>query len=319
MKIVAIIGGLGSQMFKYAFFYALKKRNANDVLLDTSYYMQNKSWNGYELGKIFNIADQDIVEKLNSEQLESIKNKSSDYLDVCLDFLNQFGPAAYYYMGKRILITRNRSHRSAKMRGLRTLRKKILMGEHLLGFDHHYQVNDLHRTENAYFDEYAINSDDLFANYKQDLKKIFQFPKFDAHNNKIANEMQHSHSVAIHVRRSDHLTDNNKLIKNGYYKRAVSQIKLNTNEKQIFYVFSEDISWCENNLGKLGLSHEDKIVFVDWNKDENSYRDMQLMTYCQHHVIPISSFSWWGYYLSNRDNKIVCAPKGYWTDVAYHF
>ncbi len=131
--------------------------------------------------------------------------------------------------------------------------------------------------------------------------------------------MKQGNSVALHVRRGDHMYDNGDLFQRGYYQKSVGYIKEHTDTKQTFYLFSDDLEWCLENLETLGLEESDQIVPVNWNHGESSFRDMQLMTYCQHHIIPISSFSWWGYYLSDNRDKIVCAPEGYWLDVEHHF
>ena len=73
-----------------------------------------------------------------------------------------------------------------------------------------------------------------------------------------------------------------------------------------------------NNLHKFGLNGQDKIIPINWNKGKESYKDMQLMTFCQHNIIPISSFSWWGAYLSNRCDKITVAPIGHGMNMQYH-
>ena len=66
--------------------------------------------------------------------------------------------------------------------------------------------------------------------------------------------------------------------------------------------FSDDIEWARENI------KEPNIEFIDWNKKENSYKDMQLMSNCRHNIIANSSFSWWGAWLNGNQNKIVIAP-----------
>lgn len=63
MQIVKVMGGLGNQMFAYAF--ALKLRAlGRDVRLDTSWHERIQAHNGWELGRIFSldIPECDIVE-----------------------------------------------------------------------------------------------------------------------------------------------------------------------------------------------------------------------------------------------------------------
>lgn len=58
MRIIQL-GGLGNQMFIYAYYYALKKRGAN-VQIDASLYNFLKMHNGYELPKVFEVEPADI-------------------------------------------------------------------------------------------------------------------------------------------------------------------------------------------------------------------------------------------------------------------
>jgi hypothetical protein len=50
------------------------------------------------------------------------------------------------------------------------------------------------------------------------------------------------------------------------------------------------------------------VNITDWNKKENSYRDLQLMSLCRHNIIANSSFSWWGAWLGQHEDKVVIAP-----------
>lgn len=59
-------------------------------------------------------------------------------------------------------------------------------------------------------------------------------------------------------------------------------------------------------------------MFVDWNGGEDSYRDMQLMSYCKHNVITFSSFGWWGSWLNENPEKITISPS-VWINTTNHF
>ena len=84
------------------------------------------------------------------------------------------------------------------------------------------------------------------------------------------------------------------------------------NEKvnpDLYVIFSDDIQWCRENLSSIIGNRE--VVFVDWNKGEQSFRDIQLMTLCKHNIIANSSFSWWGAWLNQNENKVVVAPEAF--------
>src|SRR2546430_286356 len=72
--------------------------------------------------------------------------------------------------------------------------------------------------------------------------------------------------------------------------------------KAFYYIFSDDVVWAKENI------NEKNIEFINWNKNKNSYKDMQLMSNCKHNIIANSSFSWWAAWLNSNKNKIVIAP-----------
>ena len=116
-------------------------------------------------------------------------------------------------------------------------------------------------------------------------------------------------AVSLHVRRGDYISpDGTQTLLGGictkeYYQTAIELIKQRVG-KLFFAVFSDDVNWARENLHL-----PEYTLFVDWHSGKNSFRDMQLMSLCSHHIIANSSFSWWGAWLGNNPEKIVIAPK----------
>ena len=71
MIIGKIIGGLGNQMFQYAFYKYLEYIKQNKIKLDLSLFKNYSLHNGYELERVFNIgekiADKDEIERFKSK------------------------------------------------------------------------------------------------------------------------------------------------------------------------------------------------------------------------------------------------------------
>ena len=116
--------------------------------------------------------------------------------------------------------------------------------------------------------------------------------------------------ISIHVRRDDYLSSKYVSGFGGictieYYNKAVERIKEEVIDP-VFYIFSDDINWCRENL-KL-----EQGVFIDWNTGKESWQDMFLMSQCKHNIIANSSFSWWGAWLNSNSEKIVIAPRIWW-------
>jgi hypothetical protein len=77
----------------------------------------------------------------------------------------------------------------------------------------------------------------------------------------------------------------------------------------MFYIFSNDIKWCEDNFNFLN----NKII-ISGNKD---YEDIYLMSLCSNNIIANSSFSWWAAWLNDNADKIVICPNK-WFGTGFH-
>jgi hypothetical protein len=71
----------------------------------------------------------------------------------------------------------------------------------------------------------------------------------------------------------------------------------------IFFVFTNDVPWVRENF------KGDEFQIVDINSGKNSWRDMFLISNCQHHINSNVSFSWWCAWLDQKPGKIVMVPE----------
>ena len=65
-------------------------------------------------------------------------------------------------------------------------------------------------------------------------------------------------------------------------------------ESPIFFVFSDDLTWCRDQLSMADLQ------FVDANGPDDAAAELQLMAICHHHILANSSLSWWAAWLGDR-------------------
>jgi hypothetical protein len=139
-----------------------------------------------------------------------------------------------------------------------------------------------------------FQSEKYFKHAEKEIRNIFKFDeklykKFDYLKNKF---------VGIHIRRGDYLSDinNNKHnVLNLEY--VLESIKKYNGYK--FYVISDDIKWCKENL-----------TFENFTFSDNTdiYSDLCAYSLCEHQIIYNSTFSWWGAWLNDNKNKKITYP-----------
>jgi hypothetical protein len=115
-------------------------------------------------------------------------------------------------------------------------------------------------------------------------------------------------SVSLHIRRGDYVTSRSMKRHHGvcdldYYFRCVDYLKQLVKNAH-FFIFSNDQQWARDNLKQLHPA-----TFIDYNQYDKDYEDLWLMSQCKHNIITNSTFSWWGAWLNPGKDKIVLAPK----------
>ncbi len=160
----------------------------------------------------------------------------------------------------------------------------------------------------VYLDGYW-QSEKYFADHADSIRTAFT-PLAALHglNKELAFEMADTCSVSIHVRRSDYQKDKTTLDFHGlcplaYYKDAVALLRQKYKHIHL-YVFSDDQQWSAENI-----QFDIPTTHIVHNRGAESYLDLWLMSRCKHHVLANSSFSWWGAWLNENPLKTVIAPR----------
>lgn len=89
--------------------------------------------------------------------------------------------------------------------------------------------------------------------------------------------------------------------------------KENPEEKEpTYFVFSDDIYWVQDNM-----EFPEGTVFVSALHLQD-FEELYLMTMAKHNIIGNSTFSWWGAWLNQNEKKVVIAPRQWTTKNTEH-
>lgn len=180
------------------------------------------------------------------------------------------------------------------------LRKKTIYNHEAFSYD--ARVLEL----DGYYLEGYWQSEKYFADIQDRIREVYTFPELtDNRHQELAKQMQCNCSVSLHVRRGDYLRfpKYQNICTLEYYQKAIEYFRGKFSGKTRFFIFTNDMPWVMEHF------HGDDYCFVEGNTGLESYRDMQLMSFCSHHIIANSSFSWWGAWLNRNPEKIVIAPE----------
>lgn len=269
MKIVKFLGGLGNQMFQYAFYLSLQN-HFKTIKADLKDFETYTLHNGFELEDIFQIT----------------LNKASS-LDL------------------HLYIPYNKKWIWRKLRRINGSKNAYLEENPYFS----YQPDHYHDNSKRYYWGYWQHID--YINPVEDkLRNIFQFPKLIGKNKALLESFKDQNTVSIHIRRGDYLNEPSfvGICDLNYYQKAIKFMQENLQDP-LFVFFSNDIGWCRDNFNALNSK------FVDWNTGKESFRDLQLMSLCQHNIIANSSFSWWASWLNENPNKIIVSPEKWINDI----
>lgn len=188
--------------------------------------------------------------------------------------------------------------------GLARYYKKPLVVE-----PHFHYWNGFEKYPNDCYLQGYWQSEKYFQKCSNVIRKDFSFRQPMVERNlDWAERISGVNAISLHVRRGDYVNNPVANLTHGvcsanYYHEAISYISNRVMSPHIF-IFSDDIPWVRANIiTNLPCS------LIDHNRGKDSFNDMRLMSLCKHHIIANSSFSWWGAWLNQSDEKIMIAPK----------
>ncbi|RYY59544.1 MAG: alpha-1,2-fucosyltransferase [Chitinophagaceae bacterium] len=268
MIIVRLIGGLGNQMFQYAFGKALSMRHGTELKLDLSGYT--------------GAADPSITPRQYALDIFSITPVMATRREVV------------------------RLQRRIPIRIADAVLTRVLGPKKSYVIDDYtrFSASAAQSPDNVLLQGYW-QSPLYFDHIEAELRQEFTFRESPSPAiSLLLREIRDNNSICVHVRRGDFLTNPvHGFLGEDYYRKAAAQIRAMVPDPK-FYVFSDDIEWCRANMDFLGNSTFVGPEFAG-RKDQDHLR---LMAACRNFIIANSSFAWWATWLNQDDGKTIIAP-----------
>ncbi|MCX2717836.1 alpha-1,2-fucosyltransferase [Helicobacter sp. MIT 21-1697] len=293
--VVRIWGGLGNQMFGYAFAKALEHFTQDEVICECSFFLTNKHTKDTPQPTIRNLELSSFALSLplNLHFDSKAFFASYDSLFKLYRIYKNFIPKAYRRCGYRYAYEETPS-----------LLSQVFYNPS--SFPHY-----------AYFYGYFHNLA-YFAHITHQIRQDFTLlTPLSEINQKYKSLIKATpNATFVHIRRGDYLLKQNEhfvRLGKSYYERAFVTLKQIYPNAHLF-IFSNDISYCKAHFTKESTSNEHistqglEFSLIEGNDEGSAAQEMELMRSCENAIIANSTFSWWAAYLIENPHKIVIAP-----------
>lgn len=285
-----LLGGMGNQLFGYAYARALSEEFSDKEIVINDYFYR---FFNFCLGRKFKYTPIDLKHLVLNENVKYARHNFKNVVLSTLEFINY----GYYHQDfLRKPFTQEKFYKQSE-------RGKYQQAKNLL---YTYYTHSPKAPKNKLVTD-LFQSEKYFKNIRDILLKEFKVntPLSDR-NAKMIDELKSCNSVCVHMRRGDFLEDHwNFLVvcNEEYYQKGMDYIAERV-ENPVFYIFSNtpnEIGWIKENY-----HFTYPVRYVDLGNP--AHEDFRLMYNCEHFVISNSTFSWWGSYMSVNKDKIVVAP-----------
>ena len=147
-----------------------------------------------------------------------------------------------------------------------------------------------------------FQSEKFFFHHRKEILDLFEpDEESKTYIKEKYNSVLNKDTCSIHVRRGDYLGLQNyhPVLSIEYNLSAIEFLGKNKH----FMIFSDDVLWCQENFSFLKNK-----TYVIGNSD---FQDLYLMSFCNNNIIANSTFSWWGAWLNQNENKKVIIPSNW--------
>jgi putative alpha-1,2-fucosyltransferase len=215
MIIVKAYGGLGNQMFQYAFYQYLMENN-QEVYFDISDFGIHDYHNGFELSKVFNAP----FRRPNEKEMKKLTIRQEGILPRAL----------FRLFGMRL----SKTFELFEQKGVFTIPFQEITKDVVM--------------RGTWQDvQYVLP-------VQEKIRGLFHFPELTGKNLEVAKVMSTRPTVSVHVRRGDYLAipQYQGVCDQAYYDRGISFFRIKHSESNpLFVFFSDDICWCKQRYSNL--------------------------------------------------------------------
>jgi hypothetical protein len=121
------------------------------------------------------------------------------------------------------------------------------------------------------------------------------------------------HTISMHFRLGDYKEQQqyHPVMPYEYYEKSLMHLlmnyKLHKKVRVLYFCEKEDNATVNKTISRLSVLFDD-FLFIKVDDEIEDWKQMLIMSNCEHNIIANSSFSWWGAYFNFNENKIVCYP-----------
>ena len=276
--IAKISEGLGNQMFMYANAYAISKKFDFNLCLDP--------YSGYYKNNIRSFM-------LNNFNISS-KIAPSDWI-----FSNNYRNLIKKFKIKTDFFKKKKSF-------LFELKDKNKLTK--------FSSIKLNNFNDKIYVDGNFESEKYFLDYRNDLLSQFSF-KINFFNNKYLDIINNHNVVSISVRQNRY----SERIRNKFDQHSINKSQ-DFVSKTADYIYQsiqfikskvhnpKFLLWSNDFTGLEKYFPTNEFLYVI-NPENKTLNDFYLLTQCKYFIVGPSTFSWWGAWLSNKENKICIRPK----------